>query len=573
MHINVLKNSKLGIGPRAAILCGSLVAILLTAITVMILNMQQFLMDSTVDLTKEKTNTIVTDFSEKQKEDLKTRYKTMCDILEGVSAKYVFDFDEEALKKVLESFMTLSDILAIEVRELEQKPFAAAWNKGGVVSGKELPKDLGLNKELSFKKEIRFAEKALGAVEVFYSDNQIKTQISSAEQKTKASLEQFDAFVKAKLKNAVFKQVIAILVVVVILILAIMFSIRILVVTPLNSATRILKEIATGEGDLTKSLPIKRQDEIGELSKWFNAFMSSLKEMIISIRQNAETVSESSTEMLKVSNELSNGVKDLSERASSVSAASEEMSSNMKSVALSTDETTTNVGTIAAAAEEMTATINEITRSSENARAITQEAVSQANNSLCQVGELGKAAVDIGHVIETIQDISEQVNLLALNATIEAARAGEAGKGFAVVAGEIKSLASQTAQASSSIKDKIKVIQDTTQDTVHQIDAISKVISDVNASVTTIAGAIEEQSATTKEISHNVHNISSGLGTVNDNVSQSSSVSEHIAQEIAEVTNSSEQMKENSIRLNTTAKSLSALAQSLEGFVSKFKIE
>jgi len=344
------------------------------------------------------------------------------------------------------------------------------------------------------------------------------------------------------------------------------------VIEPLKRTTEMLQDIAQGEGDLTKRLDADRQDEIGEMAKWFNAFMASLKDMIVSIRRDAATVSESSTEMLKISEQLSNGVKDLSERASSVSAASEEMSSNMKSVALSTDETTTNVGTIAAAAEEMTATINEITKSAENARATTQDAVSQAKKSLEQVGELGKAAVDIGHVIETIQDISEQVNLLALNAPIEAARAGEAGKGFAVVAGEIKSLASQTAQASSSIKDKVRVIQDTTKDTVHQIDSISKVISEVNDSVSTIAGAIEEQSATTKEISNNVQNISSGLGTVNDNVSQSSSVSEHIAREIAEVTHSAEQMKENSIKVNSTAKSLSNLAHSLEGFVSKFKI-
>jgi len=344
------------------------------------------------------------------------------------------------------------------------------------------------------------------------------------------------------------------------------------VIEPLKRTTEMLQDIAQGEGDLTKRLDADRQDEIGEMAKWFNAFMASLKDMIVSIRRDAATVSESSTEMLKISDQLSSGVKDLSERASSVSAASEEMSSNMKSVALSSDETTANVGTIAAAAEEMTATINEITKSAENARATTQDAVSQAKNSLRQVGELGKAAVDIGHVIETIQDISEQVNLLALNATIEAARAGEAGKGFAVVAGEIKSLASQTAQASSSIKDKVRVIQDTTKDTVHQIDSISKVISEVNDSVSTIAGAIEEQSATTKEISNNVQNISSGLGTVNDNVSQSSSVSEHIAREIAEVTHSAEQMKENSIKVNSTAKSLSNLAHGLEGFVSKFKI-
>lgn len=573
MVLDRLKQSKLGIGARAAVLCGSLVAVLLVVTIVMILNMQKSLMGSTVDLTKEKTNIIMTDFSGKQQGDLKTRYQALSDILAGVSAKYVFDFDDAALRKVLKSFMTLSDIVAISVMETGNKPFAASWDSGGVISGKELPADLKLNRDFSFKKDIFFDGKTLGTVEVFYSDVQIRNQISEAEQKTKGSLKQFEESVSSRLKSAAFKQVLAMLAVIIILIIAILFSIKSLVITPLNGATAILKEIAMGEGDLTKTLPIKRQDEIGELSKWFNAFISSLREIIISIRRDAATVSDSSTQMLEISDLLSDGAKDLTERASSVSAASEEMSSNMKSVALSTDETNANVGTIAAAAEQMTATINEITRSAETARSVTEEAVSQAKVSLDQVGELGKAAVDIGHVIETIQDISEQVNLLALNATIEAARAGEAGKGFAVVAGEIKSLAGQTAQASASIKEKVKVIQGTTKDTVEQIGSISKIISEANDSVSTIAGAIEEQSATTKEISNNVHTISSGLSVVNDNISQSSSVSEHIAKEISEVTISTERMKENSIKVNATAKSLSSLAHSLEGFVSKFKIE
>jgi methyl-accepting chemotaxis protein len=573
MILDQLKTKKLGIGPRSAILCGSLVALLLMITTIIFLRMQINLLNSTVDLTNKKMIEIVTDFSDTQTKDLKARYQAITQILSGVTAKYVFDFDDQALRQVLKNFMNLSELVAIDVRETGEKPFAAAWDKGGAFSGKELPKDLDLKKEFSFKQEIVFDGQPIGTVEIFYSDQKLRNMISEAEFKVKTLLEEFDVFTKGQLKQSTYKQVAAIVVVVLALIAVILFTLKVLVIAPLNAATAILKEIATGEGDLTKSLPIKRLDEIGELSKWFNAFMASLKEMIINIRRDAVTVSESSTQMLKVSDLLSDGVKDLSERASSVSAASEEMSANMKSVALSSDETTTNVGTIAAAAEQMTATINEITRSAEKARSITEDAVSQAKKSHDQVGELGKAAVDIGHVIETIQDISEQVNLLALNATIEAARAGEAGKGFAVVASEIKSLASQTAQASSSIKEKIKVIQDTTQDTVFQIDSISKVISEVNDSVRTIAGAIEEQSATTKEISNNVHSISSGLSTVNDNVSQSSSVSEHIAQEIAEVNNASAQMKENSNRVNTTAKSLSSLAHSLEGFVSKFKIE
>jgi methyl-accepting chemotaxis protein len=113
-------------------------------------------------------------------------------------------------------------------------------------------------------------------------------------------------------------------------------------------------------------------------------------------------------------------------------------------------------------------------------------------------------------VVETITEISEQVNLLALNATIEAARAGEAGKGFAVVANEIKELAKQTSAATLEIKEKIQNIQGSTDGTVKGINEISEVIRSVNEIVGTIATAVEEQSAATKEIASNIAQASRG---------------------------------------------------------------
>jgi len=192
-----------------------------------------------------------------------------------------------------------------------------------------------------------------------------------------------------------------------------------------------------------------------------------------------------------------------------------------------------NMDMVATSAEEMTTTINEIARNSESARTITHEAVSKARGASVKVDDLGRAAQEISKVTETITKISEQTNLLALNATIEAARAGESGKGFAVVANEIKDLARQTAGASLEIKEKVHGIQHSTSVTVLEIEQILNIISDIDEIVSSIANAVEEQSATTREIADNVAQASVGIQEVSKNVNQSSDVSTDISKEIS----------------------------------------
>jgi methyl-accepting chemotaxis protein len=185
---------------------------------------------------------------------------------------------------------------------------------------------------------------------------------------------------------------------------------------------------------------------------------------------------------------------------------------------------------------------------------------------------LGKAAVDVGKVVEAITDISEQVNLLALNATIEAARAGEAGKGFAVVANEIKELAKQTSNATQEIKGKIANIQTSTQGAVSGIDEISGVIKTINDIVGTIAAAVEEQSAATREIASNIAQVSSGIQEVNENVSQSSAVSSQISQDILMVNQAAGEMANGSGQVKASAEDLLGISKKLTVVVNSFKV-
>lgn len=345
-----------------------------------------------------------------------------------------------------------------------------------------------------------------------------------------------------------------------------------LIVKPINRAIVSLKDIAEGEGDLTMRLDANAKDEVGELGFWFNTFVAKLQGIIKRIADNSHNVNTSSDQLSTIARELADGAADTSQRASNVATASEQMSANLNNVAAAMEQSATNTNMVAAAAEEMSSTISEIAENAEKARNISSKAVLQAQNASEKMKELGVAAQQIGKVTETITEISEQTNLLALNATIEAARAGEAGKGFAVVANEIKDLAKQTAEATLNIKNQIDEVQRTTKLTVTEINQISEVIGGVNDIVTTIAAAVEEQTAATREIADNINQASQGIQEVNENVSQSSAVASTITEDIAKVNSAAISISESSKQVQDSSLGLQQMASELNTIVGNFKV-
>lgn len=326
------------------------------------------------------------------------------------------------------------------------------------------------------------------------------------------------------------------------------------------------------EGNL--ALEFKRSGSQGSIGVYrdMETMTANLRKIFGKINAGVDTLTSSATELSTVSDQMSQSVQDVSDKSNTVSTASEEMSANMNNVAAAMEQSSTNTNMVATASEEMSATIGEIAQNAERARGISDEAAHKASSASNNMEQLRISANSIGKVVETITDISEQVNLLALNATIEAARAGEAGKGFAVVANEIKELAKMTAEATQDIKSKIGSIQGTTSTTVDQINEITTVINDVNSVVANIATAVEQQSAATREISTNVAQASEGLREVNENVNQSTAVSGEIAKDIAGVNSSMGEMSSSSSQVNESALELSQLAENLKQTVDQFKI-
>lgn len=273
---------------------------------------------------------------------------------------------------------------------------------------------------------------------------------------------------------------------------------------PLAETVSVLRNIAEGEGDLTRRVNQASGDELGEMGRWVNTFIVKLEGLIGRVAQSTQVVAGSSKNLSSVSHQMGIGAEETSVQANVVAAAAEQVTRNLQ--------------TVAAATEEMTASIGEISKNATAAAGIAARAVERAQVANVAMDHLGKSGAEIGEVVKVINTVAHQTKLLALNATIEAARAGAAGKGFAVVANEVKELANETAKATRQISDKIVAIRTGTEEAVSVINDISGIIGQMHDISTTIASAVEQQTATTKEIARNVSEAAIGESHVTENI-------------------------------------------------------
>ncbi|MFT5760107.1 MAG: methyl-accepting chemotaxis protein [Alteromonadaceae bacterium] len=294
------------------------------------------------------------------------------------------------------------------------------------------------------------------------------------------------------------------------------------IVRPLNETVDMITNISEGEGDLTKRLQVKGDDELTRLTSGFNLFSEKIKKLVNDVQQSSDKIKDTADSL-------------------------DSLNQNAKSLAEEQNEQT---GQLELSMTEMQQTINEIAHNAENAAHETNEGKKLANDSQQIVLEtvkkiqilsenvqdaskviksLAEESESIGGVLDVIRSIAEQTNLLALNAAIEAARAGEQGRGFAVVADEVRTLASRTGQATEEIQTMIHKLQqgslsavsviessaekaiETTKhvsqanESLHNISEIIKRINDMNVHVATAA---EEQTLSANEINESVKRIS-----------------------------------------------------------------
>ena len=295
------------------------------------------------------------------------------------------------------------------------------------------------------------------------------------------------------------------------------------VVKPIRDTADAMAGIAEGRGDLTRRLAVTGNDEVGELARQFNAFVSRMQDALREVRDTSGSVSGAA-------DEIASGSEELATRSEQSAASLQETSASMEQITATVDHT-------ADSAEQASAMVTSAARvAGEGGRAMQE-----VESTMAAIDE---SAVRIAEIIGLIDGIAFQTNILALNASVEAARAGEHGRGFAVVAHEVGNLAGRAGEAAGEIRGLIDT-------SVTRTRQGSELVRRAGATMTEIVDSVTPVSELIGDISTGAREQSRGIGQVNTAVAEMDAMTQRNAAMVQQTSASAAEMRRHAERLDT----------------------